>query len=369
MAMPTDHPYLGFLVVCLGLGEGRDQPVSPRRSPKWNWDKLVQTAANEEILSTMHDALGRLKLIQEVPADVGNLFSTIKELNYERNELILSDLKSICRLLNSVGIEPVVLKGAAYLLTGVYPDPATRYLADLDLLLPASDFSVAIKLLKSQGYCCQSAHPVETIIGNAYPPLFRPHSVEIDLHRGLCLGVGGAVLPSSEVLSSSVLEELDGVRVRIPSPEHLVVHHIVHSQLHDFYRDRIRPSLRNMYDMVLLQDRFGDEIDWLSIEKRFRRKRQYAALGLYLRHVESTMAVASPIPIRMTGLMQLRWWHRAALRRAPGLRWFDPLYLFMAGVKPRTPLREVLSAPGGWKYLLAKPFTKNLYARRLAGVR
>jgi len=364
-----DHPYLGFLVACLRLDKGDNPPAPPSRFPQWNWDKLVQTAADETILSVMHDSLSGLGLAHELPADVAHLFSTVKELNLERNKRILADLKSISGLFNNVGIEPVVLKGAAYLLRGLYPDLSTRYLADLDILLPESDFPAAIQILRSQGYLCQAAHPVETIIGNAYPPLWRPYSVEIDLHRSLALGVTKSLLSGSEVLGGSVIQELDGVRLRVPSPEHLIIHHVVHSQIHDFYPQRIRPCLQNMHDMVLLQRRFGSDIDWSAIENRFRRNRQYAALALYLKHVENTFGTASPLQIRMTGIMQLRWWRRMVLRKAPALRWFDPLYLFMAGVKPRTPLREVVRAPGGWKYLLSKPFKRSLYTRRLARVR
>jgi hypothetical protein len=366
--MMNDHPYLGFLVACLGPGEAGDRPAPPSRSPQWNWDKLVQTASDETVLSVMHDSLTGLGLAHEVPADVANLFSTVKKLNLERNQRILSELKCISGFFNNAGIEPVLLKGAAYLLSGIYPDLSTRFLVDLDLLLPESDFPAAIKILKNQGYSCD-AHPVETIIGNAYPPLWRPQSVEIDLHRSLCLGVCRSLLPGSEVVSKSVIHELDGVRLRIPSPEHLVIHHIVHSQIHDFYRERIRPSLRNMYDMVLLQHRFGSDIDWPAIENRFRRHKQYAALAFYLKQVETTLGLASPLPIQMTGLMKLRWWRRAVFRKVPSLRFVDPLYLYKAGVKSRTPLGEILRAPGGCKYLLAKAFTKSLYVRRLSRVR
>jgi putative nucleotidyltransferase-like protein len=337
--------------------------------PHWDWENFVQGAAGEMVLSAMHDLFTGLGAVHELPLDVANLFSTVKELNLERNRRILSELKWITGLFNNEGIEPVVLKGAAYLLSGIYPDPSTRFLRDLDLLLPVAQFPPAIKILKSHGYFCQGTHPLDTIIGNAHPPLWRPRSVEIDLHRGLTAGRSKSLLPGSEMWSKSVIHELDGVRLRIPSPEHLTIHHIVHSQIHEFYPERIRPTLRNMYDMVLLQRRFGSEINWSAIEDRFRRNRQYGALALYLRLVETTLGCASPLPIRMTVLTKLRWWRRTVLRRMPALRLVDPLYLYKAGVKPRTPLGEILQAPGGWGYLLSKVLTKSLYARRLARVR
>jgi hypothetical protein len=363
----NDSRYLGFLGAC--LGKVGTQSASANRFPQWSWDRLVQTASDEMVLSAMQDSITGIGLAHELPAEVANLFSTVKELNLERNNGILSEMKWVARVFNNVGIEPVVLKGAAHLLSRVYPSPSTRFLNDLDLLLPESDLPVAVKILKSQGYSCQREHPVETTVGNAYPPLWRQGSVEIDLHRSLGLGVCESLLPSSEVLSNSVIQQFDGVRLRIPSPEHLIIHHIIHSQIHEFYPERVRPSLRTMYDMVLLQRRFGGQIDWSAIESRFRKNGQYAVLALYLKQVERVLGLACPLPLRMTGLIKLRWWRRAVLRKVPSLRFVDPLYLFIAGVKPRTPLGEILRVSGGWKFLLAKVFTRSLYARRLAGVK
>ena len=46
--------------------------------------------------------------------------------------------------MNSRGIVPVLLKGAAYLKTGVYEDPAARILSDLDLLVEEARVSEAV---------------------------------------------------------------------------------------------------------------------------------------------------------------------------------------------------------------------------------
>ena len=289
----------------------------------------------------------------------------VQDLNLERNNRILLELKWVCGLLNEIGIEPVVLKGAAYLLCGVYPDRSARFLRDLDLLLPPADFPAAVRLLKSHGYFCDDAHPVEVRTGNAYPALRRQGSVEIDLHRDLTVGRSKWLLPGSEIFSKSVVHELDTVRLRLPSPEHLVIHHIVHSQIHDFYHEKIRPSLRNMYDMIMLQRRFGSQVEWVAIETRFRGSSQYDALALYLKHVETTLRWESPLPIQMTALLWIRWWRRTAFRRVPFLRFVDPLFLYKAGVKSRTPLAEIIRTPGGWWYLLSKLLTKSLYVRRL----
>jgi hypothetical protein len=49
----------------------------------------------------------------------------------------------------------------------------------------------------------------------------------------------------------------------------------------------------------------------------------------------------------------------------PALRFFDPSYYFFAGIRPRTRrLREILSKPGGLRYLLKKFLQPKFYIRR-----
>lgn len=365
--MPDRDPHYRFLGACLG-GSGATA-AQHTRNPRWSWDELVRVAANEMVLSSLQDCIEEHGIALEWPAEVATLFETVRQLNCDRNKHILSDVQAIAGTLNRAGVEPVVLKGVAHLLAGVYPGPSTRFLADFDLLLAESDFSATIQALRREGYSCQEPNPIETMVGNAYPPLWRESSVEIDLHRSLGIGVCGSFLPSSEVLRDSVVHRFGDVSVRLPSPEHLITHHIMHSQMHDRYHERIWPSLRTMYDFKLLQRRFAGEFCWAAIEGRFRKNGQYTALAMYLLQVENVLGIECPVRPVLPVVARLRWWRRGALRRAPYLRLVDPLYLFSAGLKPRTPLSEVLSVPGGTRYLFTKLFTRSFYSRRLANLR
>ena len=44
---------------------------------------------------------------------------------------------SVAAALNEIDIVPVALKGAIRLVDGLWPDPALRFMHDLDLLVPA----------------------------------------------------------------------------------------------------------------------------------------------------------------------------------------------------------------------------------------
>jgi hypothetical protein len=326
-----------------------------------NWDELIRTAANAFVLSSMYDCIQALPARADVPDEIANVFATIRDLNRERNKKILANVREIAAALNRVGIEPVALKGVAQLLAGVYPSLGTRFLNDFDLLVGESDFPVAVETLRELGYSPLDAGPIESAVGHSYPPMSREDSVEVDLHRTLGLGVCSSILPPSDVLRDSTVHEFRGVRIRIPSPEHLVTHQIIHSQIHEAYPERIWPNLRSMYDIILLQRHFGSSIDWAAIENRFGRNGQYPVLAMYLRQVRNLLGLECPVKIQLTGLTRLRWHRRNVLRAAPWLRMADPVYVLRAGLMPRMPVREILGLPGGWKYLTRRVLSKRFY--------
>ncbi len=339
---------------------GESEPLVDRR--KCDWDEVIQAAAAESVLSSMHDCLQALPVPPDVPDEIRNVFSTICELNRKRNEKILANVREIGAALNRAGIEPVALKGVAQLLAGIYPSLGTRFLNDFDLLVRQSDFPVAIEALREAGYSCPATDPIESAVGHTYPPLSRRDSVEVDLHRTLGLGICQFILPAAGVLRDSTVHESEGVRIRIPSPEHLVTHQIIHSQIHEGYRERIWPNLRAMYDLVLLQRHFGDAIHWTAIEDRFRKNGQYPVLAMYLLQVRDLLGLECPLELRLTGLTRLRWQRRKLLRAAPWLRMADPLYVFRSSLMPRMPVGEILRLPGGLNYILKRFFSKRFFA-------
>ncbi len=328
---------------------------------RWDWEAVIETASSEMVLPAFCGKIQELGLAPDLPADVSDFFLAVQKLSLERNQRIIAETLRVSRLLNDAGIEPVVLKGVAYLITGVYSDVSARFIADIDLLLPPSLLQRAVEALSRDDYL-----PGDTNFGHHYFPLRRQKGVWVELHHSLGGGTSRSILPVREVLKNSLRRDLDGVRLRVPSPEHLVTHHILHAQIHNAHNEGIWPSLRTVYDLVSLQKRFGDSINWSSIEARFRLNRRSGALAAHLLLAEHTLAMKTPIPIRMAALTRLRWYHISALRRFPALRWIDPLYLFSRIVIPRARrVGNLLRISAGRRYLLTSPFRASFYLHRI----
>jgi hypothetical protein len=322
--------------------------------PPWDWDKTVEIAAREEVLPALHGKLS-------CPPEVSDFFEAIHELNVERNRELLSEVETLALLLNQAGIEPVLLKGAAYLVTGVYSDPAERYLTDIDFLVRPPQSAQAFEIIRRSGYeRSHVQHPVE-LVHHHHPVLTQIGRIPVEVHHNPCFGPASSVLTTDEIVNSATLFRLGRAVVRIPSAEHLMTHLILHSQLQHGAYYRIWPSLRAMLDLILVGRRFT--VDWGAIRDRFRLHGKDATLNLHLMQVEKALGIPPPFPVSVGAI---RWWHRRVLWREPTLRYIDPFYVTSRMILPRISLSwRLLKHPISRKYVLTIPFRRSFYRNLL----
>ncbi len=353
--MPHDHRYFRSIAALLS-------GVAPeRRLPNWDWEQWIRTATEEGILAALHGCVQPF----EFPTEIVDFLAGIEQLNTERNAQLLAEIRSQAALLNTAGIQPVLLKGGAYLLNGVYANPGRRYIADIDLLLANEDLPAANSLFQNAGYQADLSDPMRAI-RHHIPPLIQNGRFRVELHHSLTIGKARHFLPAAEVLAASKPCDLGGAIVKLPCPEHLMTHLILHSQLHHLYTERIWPTLRSLYDLVLIQQRFGADVNWPAIQKRFRENGKRGILETHLRQVHSTLGMD------LRGKSEevwthMRWLHRRTLWRIPQLRFVDPAYLYSSLIEPKINLgREMMKTQGGWQYILGTPFRAAFYRKLVA---
>src|SRR5579863_496926 len=341
---------LASLAAC--LDGSVESPARIPHGPEGDWEGLVRAASRELVLPALNRHFRQIDV--EPPPEIAEFLATVEDLNCSRNIRILEQMRAIASILNGVGIEPVALKGAAFLLAGVYPKPGCRYLCDLDLLVPRSDLRAAAEALERDGYR-QDGRDAMARFRHHYPQLQQPcaggfSGVPVELHHSLGHGVSRRILSGEEMLRGSQLTEWNGVRIRVPSPEHLATHLILHSQVHHSYSERIWPPIRAMYDLAALDRHFGPRLNWADVERRFQSCGQRSTLLLHLFQVRKTLGMSLPFAFNLGWIGRARWMRRQALNRWPALRMADPVYLASATLSRRIQfLTSIVSAPGGWK--------------------
>lgn len=250
-------------------------------SRKTDWPKVLQTANQNLISAALWSELRSLELENEIPLEVQNYLAEIFRLNSIRNQRIMLQTLEVAALCNTLGIEPILLKGAASLFHNIYRDHGSRMLTDIDVLVPRERADDCWELLRTHGY-----HPHETGENAAlqhYPhhlhPLSRAgeyavieihHDVVPPMTSGLLYGATITEQNSRQITHSvsASTERLlcDGHILRVPSWTSRTLHCLLHSAFMESnaYRSGILP-LRSLLELALFQHLHGSEIDWTCI--------------------------------------------------------------------------------------------------------
>jgi len=189
----NDKEVLFFIGRCLTINHDDENKkiVSDQISrSKIDWDKVVQVSTSHYVFPVLYINLKHAKLLSYLPEELVNYMEHITGLNRERNLEIINQAKEINIELRKNGIAPIFLKGTAFLIQGFYSDPAERMVGDIDFLVDANSFDLAVELLKDQGYekTSQTKHE-NPVISKHYPRLFHKNKIAaVEVHLNMVRG-------------------------------------------------------------------------------------------------------------------------------------------------------------------------------------
>ncbi len=164
--------------------------------------------------------------------------------------------------LAKAGLEVTLLKGADLRLR-VYPDPATRPMTDLDLLVDPHDLVRARAVLESLGYRVIEAHVSQRPgFRERFAPadIYEPQpdlSLKVDLHWGLWHEYSFYGLPLAPLQAQALPAHFQRVPVKVLAPEHLLMHLCLHA-----YWDFV--LVRQLVDLALTAATLP--VDWSRLQ-------------------------------------------------------------------------------------------------------
>jgi hypothetical protein len=223
-----------------------------------------------------------------VPADLREVLDAIHVLSTERNDSILRSLEHVLQTVGAAGCEAVVLKGAASLAERLYPDPAARLMADIDLLVAEPQAAAALAALKRAGWDFAYANPAHLGAPTTLAPLVHPdHRADVDLHMHLVTPEYRGIVRADDAVRDARRVETRFGPVRVLGRAHRIAHTVINSQLHDNLHALGRVELRRLLEFAMLL-RDADAAVGQAVEAAFRRAgrlevlRRYAALAAAL---------------------------------------------------------------------------------------
>jgi len=168
-----------------------------------------------------------------LPDEVAEALYTIEEDSRERTRRMLDNAVELLETLEAEAIQAIPLKGAV-LATAYYPDPLTRPMADLDLLIRKRDVGRTVEILGGLGYrfFSRSAEDEVFLRGDRQANIWAADNVHpVEVHYTLreeYAGIGYNL--AREMWSNSHQTSFwGGVQALLPRPASLLHHVCAHA--------------------------------------------------------------------------------------------------------------------------------------------
>jgi hypothetical protein len=261
-----------------------------------DWNGFVSAGSNNFVLQALYLKVLQNDLEQFLPPGLFAHLKTIHRLNHDRNKIILDHCSRINGLLRSGNIIPIFMKGAGNILDGLYTDPGERMMCDIDILTGPGQMEAAARLLMEDGYSSHELFdPSEAGAMKHFPALHREGlPAFVDIHR-LPVNIQFSKNFDFEIVDREKRPATGNPDFMVMADRHKIVLSFYHSQLVHWGHQHARPSLRDLYDLLLLSGR-EDPASALSQTSTYSRK----AAG-YLRLMYKTFGIAADLPREYTG--------------------------------------------------------------------
>lgn len=193
--------------------------------------------------------------------------------------------------LRAAGVEARVLKGSAVAHLD-YPRPHERLFGDVDLLVRAEEFDVAVAALCAAGYRRRFPQPRPGFDrrfskGTSF---LTPGGFELDLHRTFVMGPYGLLVDLDDVWSDADSFSLGGQQIQALAAEARFLHACFHAALGDIV-PRLVPQ-RDVVQMLL-----SDRLDMTTVRSLMHRWNAEAVVARAVSLSWETLAVADEVAL------------------------------------------------------------------------
>jgi hypothetical protein len=271
------------------------------------WELLVRQARKADLLALLASRLAKFSAVTVPAAAQGHLDAATVLASAQRAE-VFRELAHIRRALGPLEVEPVLLKGAAYVAASLPPADG-RLFNDIDLMLPKPLLPHAEAQFMLHGWATTHHSDYDQRYYRQWmhelPPLRHIHRQSVlDLHHAI-LPETARLRPDASKLIAAAVPAPNCAGFRVLAGVDLVLH----SASHLAHNDDPTHMLRDLTDIDLLLRHFAGRADFWP-ELLDRALELDLARPLYYVLRESHALLATPVPREFLD--------RAARQGAPG---------------------------------------------------
>jgi len=191
-----------------------------------------------------------------------------------KNRILEHEAVDLIRRFNQAGIDVMLLKGAALVLDGYYPDAALRPMDDLDLLVPYDLRNEAESIAAKAGWSPPLQFASLRELSHALS--MKKGSVGIDLHWYLHISSAHQSL-DRPLWDRASAATFGGQKVWLLHPTHQLLHTCVHGVAWNPV-----PAIRWIVDACMILEKAGERVEWDVLITEAEKRRENASMAAAL---------------------------------------------------------------------------------------
>jgi len=230
--------------------------LNPAGCSNWSlsdWDLLIRQARRARLLPSLALRL-TATTVPDQPS-IGRALTTARVAAEATAVRMLWELEQLLPPLARAGVQPLLLKGAAYLIQDL-PASRGRLFADIDLLVPRAKLAITEDSLRFAGYVSSQLDAYDQRYYRQWthelPPLQHlQRLITLDVHHNI-LPLTARAKPNAALLLAQAQPASDA-RFKVLQPSDQVLH----SMCHLFYDGEWDHALLDLWDMHQLLAHYG----------------------------------------------------------------------------------------------------------------
>jgi hypothetical protein len=230
------------------------------------WELVLELATHHQLRGLSYRLLADGPLAPQIPPAVRDRLRASYVDTAVRNAVLFRQTSEIAAALAASGIPVMLLKGL-HLARFVYPEPALRNMADVDLMVPRDRLAEAERVMIERGYGPLPRPDLEEFCtwSNHLAKLTKEGAPVLELHWGIERPTCPFRIDLDGLWARSREAMLEGTAVRLLSPEDLLLHLALHGSYHHRFD---RSALKGLADIDAVVAKHGAELDWAALVDR-----------------------------------------------------------------------------------------------------
>ena len=223
---------------------------------------MVSLYSSHLMLPSLYYKLKSSKLDYKLPVELNKYLNEIFEINYNRNSVLLTELKQISKILETNNIEYVFLKGSANIALGIYKNIGERMIGDIDILVENKNLEKTYKIMERVGYVSKERGYFRNIYKHLPRQINKNKLFAIEIHSEKLIKKRVENFNGKELLSNRL--KVNGVYV--PNLKNQFIHNIYNFQINDHGNSKLSFSLRSYYDSICILSKDSKIYDKIKLD-------------------------------------------------------------------------------------------------------